>query len=81
MGTKVSGLMKFVGGTAFGATLGAAIGALMAPKSGDQMQAETNALINLAKTEGEAARVMAEERVAANFRSRVDDPKALKTAE
>lgn len=73
----MNGIVKFLGGSAMGAALGAAIGALMAPKSGDQMQAETAALIDLAKAEGEAARVQAEERIAASFRARVDDPKAL----
>lgn len=73
-------LIKFIGGSAIGATIGASIGALMAPKSGDQMQADTNAFLKMVKEEGEAARMQAEERVAANFRAKVNDPDALKNA-
>lgn len=72
--------LKFAGGSAFGAALGAAIGALMAPRSGDETQAQANALVTTMKTEGEVARIEAEERVARNFRAKVDDPNALKNA-
>lgn len=70
--------MKFAAGSAFGATLGATIGVLMAPKSGEQTQADTAALLETMKIEGETAQSEAEARMAERFRQRVDDPEALK---
>ena len=80
MNQGIAKMLKFAGGSAFGATVGAAIGALMAPRSGVETQAQTNALIDTMKAEGEVARIEAEERVAQNFRAKVDDPNALKNA-
>jgi gas vesicle protein len=72
-----AGFLKFAAGSAVGATLGAAIGVLMAPKSGDQTQADTAAFVQTARAEGEQARQQAEARVAARFRDKVHDPSAL----
>lgn len=73
----MNALVKFAAGSVLGATLGATIGLLMAPKSGDQLQAETAARIDLMKTEGERARQEAEAQMAERFRQKVDDPSAL----
>lgn len=77
MANGFSSLAKFVAGSAMGAALGATIGVLMAPKSGEQMQADTNAFINTVKSEGERAREEAEARVADRFRAKVNDSAAL----
>lgn len=73
----MNSLIKFAAGSALGATLGATIGLLMAPKSGEQMQAETAALVTTMKTEGERARQEAEAQMAERFRAKVNDPGAL----
>lgn len=78
MKSGLSTLLKFTAGSAFGATIGATIAVLMAPKSGEQTQAETSALFNTMKTEGENARQDAENRMADRFRQKVNDPDALK---
>lgn len=79
MKSGIASLAKFAAGSAFGAALGATIGMLMAPKSGDQLQAETAALFTEVKTEGELARQEAEARAAERFRQKVKDPTALTT--
>lgn len=77
MKSGLSSLAKFVAGSALGATLGATIGMLMAPKSGDEMQADTSAFMENIKSEGERARQEAEVGMAERFRSKVNDPSAL----
>lgn len=77
MKSGVSTLIKFAAGSALGATLGATIGMLMAPKSGDQMQADTAAFVDTLKTEGEQARQQAEAQMAERFRAKVNDSSAL----
>ena len=56
----LSGLIKFVAGSAVGGAVGVAIGALMAPKSGAETQADAAALIQGAKAEGQRAQQAAE---------------------
>lgn len=73
----MNSLIKFAAGSALGATLGATIGLLMAPKSGEQMQADTAAFVDNVKTEGERARQEAEAQMAERFRAKVNDPNAL----
>lgn len=73
----VSGLFKFVAGSAVGATVGAAIGVLMAPKSGAETQADTAAFLQGAKAEGQRAQHEAEAAAAERFRNKVQDPAAL----
>lgn len=70
-------LVKFAAGSAFGAALGATIGLLMAPKSGEELQADTAAYFEHVKTEGERARQEAEAQVAERFRQKVNDPSAF----
>lgn len=77
MKSGLSSLIKFAAGSALGATLGATIGMLMAPKSGEQMQADTAAYMHTLKTEGEQARQEAEAQMAERFRQKVDDPEAF----
>lgn len=77
MKSGISTLAKFVAGSAFGATLGATIGLLMAPRSGEETQAQTAAFMENLKTEGERARVEAEAQVAERFRQKVNDPTAF----
>lgn len=77
MKSGLSTLVKFAAGSALGATLGATIGLLMAPKSGEQMQADTAAFMDTLKTEGEQARQDAEAQMAARFRAKVNDSNAL----
>lgn len=77
MKSGVSTLLKFAAGSAFGATLGATIGLLMAPKSGEETQADTTAYLNALKTEGERARLDAEAQVAERFRQKTSDPTAF----
>lgn len=77
MKSGVSTLIKFAAGSALGVTLGATIGMLMAPKSGEQMQAETAAFVDTVKTEGERARQEAEAQMAERFRAKVNDSSAL----
>lgn len=79
MKSGIAGLLKFSAGSAIGATLGAAIGMLMAPRSGAETQANANAFIEGARAEGESARQQAEARVAEHFRQKVNDPTALST--
>lgn len=68
---------KFLAGSAFGATVGATIGLLMAPKSGAELQADTSSYINTVKAEGEKAREEAEAQLVERFRQRVNDPTAF----
>lgn len=77
MKSGISTLIKFAAGSAFGATLGATIGMLMAPKSGEQLQADTAAFVDTLKTEGEIARQEAEAQMADRFRAKVNDSTAL----
>lgn len=77
MKSGVVNLLKFAAGSAFGATLGATIGLLMAPKSGAEMQADTAAYVGTLKSEGERARQEAEEQVAERFRQKTSDPTAF----
>lgn len=77
MKSGLSSLIKFAAGSALGATLGATIGILMAPKSGEQTQADTAAFIHTLKTEGELARQETEAQMAERFRQKVDDPEAF----
>ena len=77
MANGITSLAKFVAGSAMGAALGATIGMLMAPRSGEQMQADTHAYMQNIKSEGERARQEAEARVAERFRQKVDDSSAL----
>lgn len=79
MKSGIAGLLKFAGGSAFGAALGATIGVLMAPRSGEETRAYTAAFVDNARAEGELARQDAEARVAAHFRQEVNDPTALTT--
>ncbi|MCA9834919.1 MAG: YtxH domain-containing protein [Thermomicrobiales bacterium] len=71
------GLFKFVVGSAVGAAIGAGVASLMAPKSGEEFQADTNALLERARTEGDQARMEAEAAVAERFRQTVNDPSAF----
>lgn len=71
------GLFKFVVGSAVGAVIGAGVASLLAPKSGDELQADTNALLERARSEGEQARMEAEAAVAERFRQTVNDPSAF----
>ena len=73
----LSGLIKFVAGSAVGGAVGVAIGALMAPKSGAETQADAAALIQGAKAEGQRAQQAAEAAAAERFRNKVQDPSAL----
>lgn len=73
----MASLVKFVAGSAVGATIGASIGLLLAPKSGEQLQAETAAYMDNLKSEGELARQRAEAEMAERFRQKVDDPTAF----
>lgn len=77
MKSGISTLAKFVAGSAFGATLGATIGLLMAPKSGSELQADTAAYLETLKVEGERARIETEAQMAERFRQKVNDPDAL----
>lgn len=77
MKSGIATLAKFVAGSALGATLGATIGLLMAPKSGEELQADTAAYIDTLKTEGDRARQEAEAQVAERFRQKVNDPSAF----
>lgn len=77
MKSGLSTLAKFVAGSAFGLTVGATIGLLMAPKSGDQLQADTAAYVETLRVEGERARQEAEAQAAERFRQKVKDPTAL----
>jgi gas vesicle protein len=79
MKSGIAGLLKFAGGSAFGAALGATIGVLMAPRSGEETRAYTAEFVQTARAEGELARQAAEERAAAHFRREVGDPTALTT--
>lgn len=77
MKSGIASLAKFALGSALGATLGASIGLLMAPRSGEQTQANTAAFIDNLKTEGERARLEAETQMAERFRHKVGDPNAF----
>lgn len=73
----IGSLARFLAGSALGATVGATIGLLMAPKSGAELQADTNTYINTVKAEGEKARQETEAQLAERFRQRVNDPTAF----
>lgn len=77
MKSGLTTLAKFVAGSALGATIGASIGLLLAPKSGEQLQSETATYIDHVKTEGDRARAEAEERIREEFRQQVNDPTAF----
>lgn len=73
----MQGLLKFVASSAAGLAVGAVIASLVAPKSGQELQADASALFERVRTEGEQARVEAEEQAAERFRQRVNDPSAF----
>lgn len=77
MKSGIAKLGKFLAGSAFGATVGATIGLLLAPRSGEETQAQTAAFMETIKTEGERARIEAEAQAAERFRQKVNDPTAL----
>lgn len=77
MKSGISSLMKFAAGSALGVALGATIGLLMAPRSGEQLQADTAMFVDNLRTEGEQARAEAEAEMAARFRQKVGDPNAF----
>jgi gas vesicle protein len=73
----MQGFLKFVAGSALGVALGAAVAALVAPSSGEQLQSDTKAFVDHVKSEGDLARKQAEEQAAQRFRARVGDTSAL----
>ena len=75
--SAIASLAKFAAGSAIGATLGAAVGLMVAPKSGEQIQADTAAFVDRLKTEGELAKREAEEQMAERFRQKVGDSSAF----
>ena len=77
MANGITSLAKFVAGSAMGAAIGATVGMLMAPKSGEQMQVDTQAYIQTIKSEGDKARAEAEANMAERFRKKVNDSSAF----
>lgn len=74
-------LFKFTAGSATGAAVGMAVGALFAPQRGEAFQKDVNDLIVEVKTSGKHAQIQTERELAERFRQRVNDPEALRTTE
>ncbi len=71
-------LLMFGGGSMLGAAVGAAVGSLLAPQRGEELQRQVHALINEARTEGDRAAEETRQALANRFRGRVNDPAALR---
>jgi len=70
-------VFKFSMGGIVGAAVGAGVAMFMAPQRGEELQAETQALIDQAKADGEAAKRAKEQEMMNRFRSSVNDQKAF----
>jgi gas vesicle protein len=73
----VKRIFKFGMGGAVGAAIGAGVAAFLAPKRGEEIQADTQSFINTVKTEGDAAKAAKEREMMNRFRSQVNDPTAF----
>lgn len=70
-------LLKFTAGTATGAAIGVAVGSLLAPHRGTDLQRSTRELIAETRSDGALGQHLTEREMADRFRNRVDDPTAL----
>jgi gas vesicle protein len=70
-------LLKFTAGTATGTAIGVAVGSLLAPQRGADLQRSTRQLISETKSDGELAQQLTEGEMADRFRNQVSDPSAL----
>lgn len=70
-------ILRFGLGGAFGAAIGAGIGSLFAPQTGEDLRAASRSLIDRVKSEGEQAQRTTEAEMAGRFRAQVADEKAL----
>ncbi len=70
-------LFKFTAGSATGTAIGLAVGSLLAPQRGADLQQATQDLITEAKTDGQVAQDRTERELQERFRDKVNDPRAL----
>lgn len=73
-------LAKFAVGGAAGTAVGVAVGSVLAPERGADLQARANALLNEAQATGDSAQSETEEALRERFRVQTDDPKAFTIA-
>lgn len=71
-------LFKFTAGSATGTAVGLAVGTLLAPQRGADLQQATQDLITEAKSDGQNAQERTEAALKERFRQSVNDPTALK---
>lgn len=70
-------LLKFTAGTATGTAIGVAVGSLLAPHRGADLQRSTRELITETMSDGTLAQHLTEGEMADRFRNQVKDPTAL----
>lgn len=70
-------LFKFTAGGATGTVVGLAVGSLLAPQRGADLQQATQDLITEAKSDGQVAQDRTERELKERFRQQVNDPTAL----
>lgn len=70
-------LLKFTAGGATGTVIGLAVGSLLAPQRGADLQHATQDLIARAKSDGQAAQDRTERELKERFRKQVNDPTAF----
>ncbi|MBA2470641.1 MAG: YtxH domain-containing protein [Chloroflexia bacterium] len=72
--------LKFILGGAAGTAIGLAVGSLLAPQKGADLQAATHQRLEYAKEAGEEAERETESAMQDRFRQRVGDPAAFTPA-
>lgn len=70
-------LFKFTAGGATGTVIGLAVGSLLAPQRGADLQQATHDLVDEAKSDGQVAQERTEHEMRERFRKQVNDPTAL----
>lgn len=70
-------LAKFTGGGLLGVAIGATVAALLAPQSGEELQARVRERLDAAKVARAEAEEETKARLRAEFRQTVKDPNAL----
>jgi gas vesicle protein len=73
----VKRIVVFGVGGIVGGGIGAAVASLLAPQSGEKLQASVAEMMNEARAAGDAAKAETEREMIARFRDKVNDPTAF----
>jgi gas vesicle protein len=73
----VKRVVVFGVGGIVGGGIGAAVASLLAPQSGEKLQASVAEMMNEARAAGDAAKAETEREMIARFRDKVNDPTAF----